>query len=233
MKKINRSIFALAVLAFAFAFAGCAAFRSPEAQAELAKQARRIVGTDELSAKFDAAEERADLAFAFAALTAEKNGISETDARDYLAGRTRPDEGEEGEDVPADVDAIDFASLAWKFGGVDGSKAKLSSPRISGLKASANGISYKWDVGMSGWGLAHDQTGALVCWFVEKEDGSIVGGKFDWISTSRTTRDFKNINTGYQGWNLDGVPNPCKAYMVVITEDCRKRSNVIGTEWKR
>ena len=218
----------------AFLFAGCATFRSEEAQDAIAKQARKLVGTDELAAKFDASEERAKLAYAFAVLMAEKEGITETDARDWVAGNSGKDEEESEEEEDAtEVDAIDFASLQWKFGGVNGGKAKLSSPRISSLRASANGISYKWDVGMSGWGLAHDQTGALVCWFVERSDGSIVGGKFDWISTSRTTRDFKNINTGYQGWNLEGVPNPCKAYMVVITEDCRKRSNIVSTEWKR
>lgn len=233
MKKM---LLAAAVLA-ACALSGCAGLTSPEAQEQiqegLAKTARKLAGTDELGAKFDAAAERAELTYAFVVLSAEKQGITETQARDWLAGRETGDADEDEEDAK-DVDAVEFASLQWKFGGFDGSRAKLSSPRISGLKAGASGISYKWDVGLSGWGLAKDDTGgAMACWFVEKEDGSIVGGKFDWISTSRRTRDFKNVLTGYVGWTLEGVPNPCKAWFVVVSLDGKKRSNVVGAEWKR
>lgn len=227
----------LAAVLAAAAFSGCAAFTSPEAQEQiqegLAKTARKLAGTDELGAKFDAAAERAELTYAFVVLAAEKQGITETQARDWLAGRSEsPEESEESEG-PADVDAAEFSSLQWKFGGVDGSKARLDSPRLSGLKAGGESISFKWESGLSAWGLADGDAGALACWFVEREDGSIVGGKFDWVSTSRSTRGLGNVFEGYHGWTLEGVPNPCKAYFVVVSKDGKKRSNVVGAEWKR
>ena len=234
MKKLILLALAVAVLLST----GCGTLRklwtSDETQAAIAADVQKLAGTDKLAAKFDAAEERQQLSYAFLVLSAQKAGITETDARDFLAGRSDDSENSDDSDVPADLDAVDFASLVWKFGGVDGSKAKLSAPRISGLKAGKESISYKWDVTLSAWGLDDDDSdNALACWFVTREDGSIVGGKFDWISTSRKTRDFKNVLTGYQGWSLEGVPNPCQAYFVVVSKDARKRSNIVATEWKR
>ena len=232
MKKLA-TIVCLALAALAAG--GCAALRAPETQEQFAAQAQKLVGTDKVLQRFDAAEERAQLAYAFSWLMAEKQGISETQARDWLAGRSSDDSesSEDSEESPADVDDADFAQFQWKFGGVDGSKAKLSSPRISGLKVGASSISYKWDKDLSAWGLAKDQATALACWFVEKEDGSIVGGKFEWIATSRRTRSLDNVLTGYGGWKLDGVPNPCRCWFVVVSEDGKLRSNVVGAEWKR
>lgn len=223
----------------ALAAGGCAALKSPESQAALQAETQKFVGTAGLSERVGALEERADgmeerqkLSYAFTWLTAEKNGISETDARDWLAGRTSPSGGD-GETVPADVDAVDFSRLQWEFGGVDGSRAALSSPRLSGLHAGASSISYKWETGLSGWGLSNGDAGALACFFVERKDGSIVGGKFDWVSTSRSSRPLKNVLEGYVGWSLDGVSNPAKCWFVVISENGKLRSNVIGAEWQR
>ncbi|MBQ7252125.1 MAG: hypothetical protein IJS32_05930, partial [Kiritimatiellae bacterium] len=128
MRKICQSLAIAAVICQCLATTGCSTirkiWRSEETQAAIAADVQKLAGTDVLAAKFDAAEERAQLAYAFTWLTAEKQGISETDARDFLAGKTKPeDEAEEAEPVPADVDAVDFALLQWKFGGVDGSKA--------------------------------------------------------------------------------------------------------------
>ena len=217
---------------------GCSTIRkiwtSEETQSAIAADVQRLAGTDKLAAKFDAAEERAQLAYAFTWLTAEKQGITETDARDFLAGKTKPeDEAEEAEPVPADVDAVDFALLQWKFGGVDGSKAKLDSPRVADLRASDSSIRYTWKTGLSGWGLANADAGALACLFVERSDGSIVGGKFDWVSTSRSSRGLENVFGGYNGWSLEGVPNPTRICFVVLSADGRKRSNVVSAEWSR
>jgi len=210
---------------------GCSTL-SPKALDGAAAQARKLAGTEGLAERLVALEEQGRMTYAFTWMTAEKAGISETEARDWLAGKTAPD-GEEEETPAADVDAVEFARLEWKFGGVDGSRAALSSPRLSGLKAGASSISYKWEKGLGDWGLSNGDAGALACLFVEREDGGIVGGKFDWVSTSRSNRPLKNVLEGYVGWTLEGVPNPCKCYFVVISQDGRKRSNVIGAEWKR
>lgn len=235
MKKLQLpTMFLLALLLFS---SGCSTLRkvwtSEETQAAIAADVQKLAGTDKLAERFDAAEERAELMYAFTWLAAQKQGITETDARDWLAGRSGQAEDVQDEEAEQDVDALDFAALQWEFGGVDGSKAKLDSPRLSGLKAGSKTISYKWEKGLSGWGLADGDAGALACFFVEREDGSVVGGKFDWVSTSRNTRGLENVFEGYSGWTLEGVPNPCKCYFTVVSKDGRKRSNVIGAEWKR
>lgn len=235
MKKWRMAVVAAtAVWAAAFCF-GCAALSSAvESPEELAAQARRTIGTEAIFERLVAMEEQARMTYAFTWLSAERAGITETEARDWLAGLDGEEAEEEVEVPVADVDDVDFASLKWKFGGVDGSKAKLDSPRVSGAKATAKTLSYTWDVGLSGWGLANSVAGALACIFVEREDGELVGGKFEWTSTSRKTRSLSNVLKGYGGWSLEGVPNPCKCYYVVITEDGRKRSNVVSVgEWKR
>lgn len=233
MKKLILLALAVAVLLST----GCGTLRklwtSDETQAAIAADVQKLAGTDKLAAKFDAAEERQQLSYAFLVLSAQKAGITETDARDFLAGRSAPAQDDTTPDADPDADAIDFACLSWKFGGVDGSKAKLDSPRISGLTAGSKSLSYKWDKGLSAWGLANDDASALACLFVEREDGSIVGGKFDWVSTSRSSRDLENVYDGYSGWTLDGVPNPCKCYFLVLSRDARKRSNILAAEWKR
>ncbi len=228
----------LVLVAAAMWGTGCSSL-TPEALEAGAAQARKLAGTagieERLAAveeRMAAGEERDRLAYAFTWLTAEKAGITETAARDWLAGRTAPSE-DEAEEPAADVDAVEFAKLKWKFGGKDGSKAALSSPRLSGLKAGSKSISYKWEQGLSDWGLSNGDAGALACLFVERSDGEIVGGKFDWVSTSRSSRGLENIFEGYSGWTLDGVPNPAKCYFVVLSSDGRKRSNIVGAEWKR
>ena len=84
---------------------------------------------------------------------------------------------------------------------------------------SRNSLSYSWTGDtLASWGLAYDDaSAALACLFVQKADGSWVGGKFDWISTSRRSRGLENIQLGYGGWTLAGVPNPCAAAFVIVS----------------
>ena len=130
-------------------------------------------------------------------------------------------------------DSVPFSSLRWSYGGVHASGASPSAVTISGLSCSKNGLSFHYVRNLSAWGLSNSNAHALACLFVQKSDGSWVGGKFDWISSSRTTRDFKNINGGYNGWNLRGVPNPCKVAFVIVDGSCGRRSNVISGTWRR
>lgn len=133
----------------------------------------------------------------------------------------------------ASPDGVAFSSLSWRFGGFNGAGAALSTPRIASLSAKASGLSFKWQTGLSSWGLANDDASAIAALFVQTPDASWIGGKFDWISTSRSTRDFKNIYSGYNGWSLSGLENPCPACFVVVSKDGKKRSNVLGpVSWK-
>lgn len=132
------------------------------------------------------------------------------------------------------ADQIPFSALHWNFGGKNGAHAKKTSASIGHLSVSQHSLSYRWTGDtLASWGIAHSDPGALACFFVMKSDGKWVGGKFDWISTSRTSRGFENILTGYGGWSLAGVPNPCACAFVIISADCKKRTNVIAGTWRR
>jgi len=132
------------------------------------------------------------------------------------------------------VDEVAFSSLKWTCGGFKGGGANLSTPRIANLKVKGtSGLSLKWLVGMADWGLSDGDAGALACFFCERADGALSGGKIDWISKSRGSRDFANPLSGYGGWTFSDVKNPAKAAFVVISRDGRKRSNVIAATWSR
>lgn len=132
------------------------------------------------------------------------------------------------------ADQVSFGALRWSFGGIDGSGASKTSASIGGLSASGGGMSYRWTgPTLRSWGLSDSAIGAYACFFVQRSDGAWVGGKFDWISTSRTTRSFENILHGYNGWSLAGVPNPCPCAFVIVSSDRKKRTNVIASTWRR
>lgn len=130
-----------------------------------------------------------------------------------------------------------FAALKWVYGGFNGANAKLGEPRISNLKVSANKLSFHWDVGMKSWGLADDDAGAICAVFFEDASGAKRGGKFDWISVTRSNRELKHC-TGvgaepYKNWSVADFPNPCRCWFVVVRRDGKERSNVLEGKWSR
>ncbi len=135
--------------------------------------------------------------------------------------------------VDAYADQAPFGSFRWSYGGFNGSGATHSGVNLSGLKISKGGFSFQYDNNLSAWGLSNGDASALACFFVQKSDGSWVGGKFDWISSSRTYRDLNHLHSGYGGWTLAGVPNPCRAAFVIVSKDGSKRSNVLAGTWSR
>ena len=132
-------------------------------------------------------------------------------------------------------DSVPFELLHFDYGGFHPpTNCHRSAVELSRLKVKRDGLSFKYIEDLSHWGLAHeDYTGALACLFVCDRDGRWVGGKFDWISSSRTTRDFENIYDGYNGWSLRNVPNPCPVAFVIVHVKGKQRSNVIGSIWQR
>ncbi len=136
--------------------------------------------------------------------------------------------------VVASGDQVSYRSLKWTYGGMNASGASLSSPRIANLRINGDILSYKWaGATLRAWGLS-DSDLAICAFFYQRADGSWVGGKFDWISTSRTTRNFmSHCNGGYSNWTLSGAPNPCQVAFVIVSADGKKRSNVITTTWSR
>ena len=95
------------------------------------------------------------------------------------------------------------------------------------------GVSFTYNHDLSAWGYSSGALGGVACLFVQKTNGQWVGGKFDWISSSRRSRGFENVFGGYAGWSLEGVPNPCAAAFVIVSPDGKRRSNVIAGTWSR
>lgn len=119
-------------------------------------------------------------------------------------------------------------ALEWAYGGVNGAKAKEDpSVVIGNFKLCRSGMSYSWvNSSLRAWGLADGDAGALACIFYEK-GGKYYGGKFDWISSSRTTRDFKNIEGGYRGWNSQEFFDASHYAFCIMSSDGKKRTNLV------
>lgn len=130
---------------------------------------------------------------------------------------------------------VDFSELEWVYGGFDGGAAQpVAGCEISGLKVTERGMSYQWIAG--GCHLlgapendAHNASYTLACLFCYIE-GRWVGGKFDWISTDRSTRGFENIEGGYKGWDTEAIRKAEAFAFVIVSKDGKRRSNAITVE---
>ena len=110
-------------------------------------------------------------------------------------------------------------------------KAVNTGVQISNMSVSKNLLKFRWDRNLSAWPDAG--TMEIACVFLRKSDDTWVGGKIDWISSGHTERDFGHIHGGYNGWSLNGVPNPCELAFVVVHGKGDKRSNVLRGMWTR
>lgn len=132
------------------------------------------------------------------------------------------------------IDDVFFGELQWVFGRFNGADAVKDGVIIGSLEMDGKGLKFQYVSDLSCWGMGHtDYSGALACLFVCDNDNNWVGGKFDWISSSRQKRDFANIYSGYRGWTLSNTPNPCMAAFVIVSSDGKRRSNVITATWER
>jgi len=131
-------------------------------------------------------------------------------------------------------DAVPYGAFNWPYGGFNGRGASHSGVTISGLRFVGNTLFFNYDTDLSAWGMSHgDAGGALACLFVKNTSGQWVGGKFDWISSSRTSRELKHCLEGYNGWSMAGIPNPCEAAFVIVCPKGGRRSNVLSGTWRR
>lgn len=144
-------------------------------------------------------------------------------------------EADKTKDETKSVDAIDYSLLNWKYGGFNGSKASaIDGCEIMNLNVTSSGLTYSWKSGgceALGASDKSDYSHTLACLFCYI-DGAWVGGKFDWISTSRTSRSFTNVSEGYNGWRKDAISAASRYAFVIVSKDGRKRSNVIMTSRK-
>jgi hypothetical protein len=138
-------------------------------------------------------------------------------------------EAEGGKAPSAGTDAVPFDQLQWLYGGFRGGNATLvAGCEIGSLKVSSSGMSYKWVKGGCEQLGASSRTAAdcICALFVKGKDGQWRGGKFDWISTSRTTRSFENIKGEYHGWPSDAIETAAAYAFVITSKDGKRRSNV-------
>lgn len=107
--------------------------------------------------------------------------------------------------------------LSWCYGGFDGSKTKIVEDAVlrdATLKGDT--LSFSWDKGgceQLGAPDAEDASVTMACLFL----ASGKGGKFEWISTSRKTRDMKNIKEGYNGWPKDALADGGRLFFCIAS----------------
>lgn len=128
------------------------------------------------------------------------------------------------------ADEVDFSALDWCWGGFSGKKAALADVvQIGSLKVTGDGMSYKWVRGgceQLDNNCSHSNpccTCALFCLV----DGKWVGGKWEHLSTDRTTRAFSNIKDGYGGWDASALSKATAYAFVILDDGAKKRTNVI------
>lgn len=120
--------------------------------------------------------------------------------------------------------------LDFRYGGFKGGGAKESpNCRIGSLKVGADKLTYRWvSGGCEALGAKDkgDYSQTVACAFYE-DAGRWVGGKFDWISTSRTSRSFENIKSGYNGWDAAAFFGAKRHGFCIVSKDGKRRSNFI------
>ena len=135
--------------------------------------------------------------------------------------------GDEAAGEPPALPGEEAARIDWRYGGFDGSKAQVDERcSLSGLRVRESGMSVKWEAGIPGdW--KRDKDGLVVCAAFHWDGRKWIGGKFDWIDESRTTRDWKNMRSGYNGWRAEPFFAAKRHAFCVVSADGKLRSNLV------
>lgn len=139
--------------------------------------------------------------------------------------------GKPGSESSNSIDGVAFNKLEWRYGDINHSNAKLSDngPRLGDPSCNGRRMSYSWKTGMQSWGLRVDDASAICSIFIEDtKSGKWIGGKFDWVSTSRNFRDLNHL-TSYGSWRNSGTKLPIKGRVAFVVTDKlgKNRTNVI------
>lgn len=162
--------------------------------------------------------------------SSQENGDAEVGAPDIYDGEQSPCVPPTEPEPQAEPEPEKPAPpIRWACGGFDGSRAKETpDAQVGGVRMDAKGMRYKWVKGgceVLGAVSARDYSHTVACAFYW--DGAAwVGGKFDWISTSRTTRDFANIKDGYHGWNWRAFVDAERRAFCIVSADGKRRTNL-------
>lgn len=121
------------------------------------------------------------------------------------------------------------AKIEWTYGGLNASSAKEDpNVQIANFAMNFKSMTFTWTKGMSAWGYEHSDPKGIACVFLW-DDGKKcwVGGKFEYISTSRTSREWTNIKNKYGGWDYSKFMAAKKHAFCVVSGDFKKRTNLI------
>lgn len=140
---------------------------------------------------------------------------------------------ENGEGAQASSDSPSSPSspvLLFRYGGFDGSRAvEDQATWIEAFRFTSTGMSYQWaSSSLRPWGLEDTEAGALACAFYwSDKEQKWIGGKFDWISTSRTSRSWENIRGRYNGWDPDAFFSAKRHAFCIVSRDGKRRTNLL------
>ena len=139
----------------------------------------------------------------------------------------------EADPEPVADDEVDYAALQWTCGGFAAQDAEpCSAVAIADLRISASGLSYRYEEGdLTALSPAnsHDNADCIAAVFV-RVAGAWQGGKMDWISSDRLTRDWHNVRGEYKGWRGELLDSADAYAFVIVSADGRRRTNVILSE---
>lgn len=115
--------------------------------------------------------------------------------------------------------------VKWVYGGVNGANA-VEKAKISDLTVSKKQLAYKWvEGGCENLGAAsRTDASCRACLFCHV-NGEWVGGFFEWISTSRLTRNFANIQGRYKGWDISLVEKADKFAFCILSKSGGSRTS--------
>jgi hypothetical protein len=123
---------------------------------------------------------------------------------------------------------FDYSKLEWLYGGASGFRAvedtSSAGCRVKSVKLEGTGLRFTYDGSM--WGNDYKHPEARMCLFC-RTGSRWVGGFWEWGSTGRMYRDFKNIRDHYKGWDPSLVDKASEFAFVVTDKSCSKRSNVV------
>jgi hypothetical protein len=220
-KKFLKTAFAAALGFGVFTMCGgCSSFNPPEWNMESAEGLEFISAA--ITGHLDQASASLESPLAQDDVEGGKAPSTETDANPLSAN---------DQQITQSGDEMDFAQLDWTYGGFNGKNASpVNGCRISTLVVGSHSMSYKWEDGgceLLGAADRGDYNATMAALFVLGSDGIWRGGKFDWVSTSRTSRSFENIEVGYHGWPEGAILDAAAYAFVIVGKDGKRRSNVI------
>lgn len=130
--------------------------------------------------------------------------------------------------TPQTGDDVDLSKAVWH--GPDGRGAKVTET-LYNLTFDGKAFRYRQSAGTAKW---TPRTGAksvnqYACFFV-KRNGVWTGGKFDWSSETRNSRERTNIDGGYTG-GIRPVPGE-EVRFCLMDLNGTKRTNAPGVKWK-